>query len=82
VQRGTAGRDLRQPPFDRGVNVLVGVEEGELAFVELASDPPKPSLDCFQLPLRQELRRRQAASVRDAPGDVERVEVVVGIERR
>jgi hypothetical protein len=82
VQRGTGGRDLRQPPLDCGVYVLVGVEEGELAFVELASDPPKTSLDGCQLTLRQELRRRQATSVRDAAGDVEGVEVVIGIERR
>jgi hypothetical protein len=62
------------------VDVLVGVEEGELAFVELAPDPPKASLDGCQLPLRQKLRRRQAAGVGDAARDVEWIEVVIGIE--
>ena len=82
MERGTGRRDLRQPPLDRGVDVLVGVEERELAFVELASDPAKASLYGRQLALGQKLRRRKAASVRDAAGDVERVEVVIGLKRR
>jgi hypothetical protein len=82
MQRCTGGRDLGQPPLDRGVDVLVGVGEREFAFVELASDPPKTSLDGCQLSLRNKLRRRQAASVGDAAGDVERIEVVIGLERR
>jgi len=64
------------------VDVLVGIEEGELAFVELAPDSAQTSLDGCDLSCREKLCRRQAASVRDAAGDVERVEVVIGIERR
>jgi hypothetical protein len=82
VQGSAGGRDLRQPPLDCGVDVLIGFEEGELAFVELAPDPPQASLDRCQLPCREKLRRRQAASVRDAARDVERIKVVVDIERR
>jgi hypothetical protein len=82
VQCRACRRDLGEPPLDSGVDVLVGVEEGELAFVELTLDSSQPSLDGGELRRRKKLRRRQTTSVRDAPGDVEGVELEIRIERR
>jgi hypothetical protein len=82
VQCGAGGRDLGQPPLDGGVNVLIGIDEGELASVELAPDPAKPAFDGGQLGRGYESGLREAARVGDAPADVERVELEIGVERR
>ena len=82
VQRGACRRELRQPALDCRVDVLVGVAELELTFVELALDPAQTALDRRQLRFRQKARRGQPARVGDAPGDVERIELEVDLERR
>ena len=81
--QGSAGRrDFGQPPLDGRVDVLVGLFEIELTGVELAPDPPETSLDRGQLRFGQKAGRGQPARVRDAPGDVERIELEVDLERR
>lgn len=82
MQGGAAWRELGQPPFDRGVNVFVCVFEIELARVELALDPAQSPLDGGELRSGEQSSRGQPASVRDAPGDVERIELEVDLERR
>jgi len=82
VQGGAGRRELGQPPFNRGVNVFVGVFEIELARVELALDPAQSPLDGGELRSGQQSRSGQATSVRNAPGDVERIELEVDLERR
>jgi hypothetical protein len=82
MQRGPSRSDLCQPSLDRGVNVLVGVEERERAFIELTLDPPQSSLDCGQLIRGQEFRASEGAGVREASGDVEWIELEIGVERR
>lgn len=82
MQRGTGRRDLGQPPLDRGVNVLVGIDECEGARIELFVDPPEPSLDGGQLRGRDDAGRREPSRVRDAAGDVKGVQLVVGVEGR
>lgn len=64
------------------MNVFVGVEELELACVELSLDPPKTTLDGRQLRGRKEFRGSETACVREAPGDVEGVQLEISVERR
>ena len=81
VQRGTGRRELRQATFDGGVDVLVGVLKLELAAVELALDPSESTFDRGQLALRDDPGRRKAMGVREAAGDVVRIELEVDCER-
>jgi len=71
VQGCAGGGDFGEPSLDRGVNVFVRVFEIEGSRVELAPDPTQAALDRSQLGLRKEARRRQAARVRNAAGNVE-----------
>ena len=82
MQGGASGSDLGQPPFDRGVDVLVGLAELELAPVQLALDAAKAALDQSETCLRQKACRGKPARVRDAAGDVKRVQLEIGLERR
>ena len=82
MQRRARRRDLGYSPLDRRVDVLIRVEEDELARLQLALDSSKRPLDGGQLRFRQESRRRQATAVRDAPGNVERVKLEIHLERR
>jgi hypothetical protein len=49
MQGGPSWRDLREPPLDRRVDVLVGVEERERAGIKLFADAAQSSLDGGQL---------------------------------
>jgi hypothetical protein len=82
VQSRAGRRELRQTSLDGSVDVFVGVLEIELTRIELALDPPQAALDRNQLRFRQQAGRGQPARVGDAPGDVERVELEVDLERR
>ena len=82
VQGGARRRDLGQSPFDGGVDVLIGVEEYELAGIELALDAAQTSLDGGQLRRRQEPGGCEPARVGDAPGDVVRIELEIHLQRR
>jgi hypothetical protein len=64
------------------VDVFVGVFEIELARVELALDAPEAALDRGQLRPGKKARCGQPASVGDAAGNVERIELEVDLERR
>ena len=77
MQGGARGRELGETSFDRGVDVLVGRSELELARVQLALDLAKSALDRGQLRLRHHARGGKAAGVRDATRDVIRVKLVV-----
>jgi len=63
------------------VYVFVGLFEIELTRVELAFDAAQAALDRGQLRLGQKARGGQATRVRDAPGDVKRVELEVDLQR-
>jgi hypothetical protein len=82
MQRGTGGGDLGEPPLDRGVDVLIGVEELERAGIELFADASQATLDRLQLCGRDDARGSEAARMRDAARDVEGVQLEVGIQRR
>jgi hypothetical protein len=82
VQGGTGRRDLGQPPLDRGVNVLVGIEECEGAGIELFVDAPQTSPDRCQLRGGDDSGGSQPSCVGDATGDVKGVELVIGVEGR
>jgi hypothetical protein len=82
VQRGTGRGDLGQAPFDCGVDVLVGLAELELALVQLALDAAKAAFDQREARPGQETRREQAARVRDAAGDVKRVQLEIRLQGR
>ena len=82
VQRGSGGIDLRQTALDRGVDVLVAVEKLERPVIELSLHLPKTPLDGAQLRGLEDPCRGEAARVRDAAGDVERVQLEVDAERR
>jgi hypothetical protein len=82
VQRGSGGCDLGQPPFDGGVNVLIGVEEREGAGIELLADAAKATLDRGQLRGGEDAGGSEPARMRDAAGDVKEVQLVVGVEGR
>jgi hypothetical protein len=55
------------------VDVLVGVDEHELVFIELAFDTAEPSLDRGQLRRGEQLGGGEAARVSDAAGDIKGV---------
>jgi hypothetical protein len=82
VQSGACGRDLGQPALDRGVDVLVGLAELELAFVQLTLDAAKAALDQREARPGQKTRGGKAARVRDAAGDVKRIELEISLQRR
>ena len=82
MQCGARGRELGQPALDCSVDVFVRVFEIEFTRVELALDPPQAALDRCQLRFGNKARRGQPASVGDAAGDVERIELEVDLERR
>ena len=82
MQRGAGRRELRQPPLDGRVDVFVRLFEIELTGVELALDLAQAALDGGELRSGQQARRGQPARVRDASGDVERVELEVDLQRR
>ena len=69
------------PALDRGVDVLVRVEEIQVARVDLAPDPPEATLDRGQLRCGQDAGCGQAARVGEAARDVKRVELEIGLER-
>ena len=73
---------LGEPALDGGVDVLVGRSELEIAGVELALDPSQAALDGGQLRRRQQPRGLEPTCMRDAPSDVVRIELVIGLERR
>ena len=81
MESGAGGSELGQPALDGGVDVLVGFAELELAAVELALDAAEAALDGCELRLRDDAGRGQAARVRDAAGDVERVQLEISLER-
>ena len=82
VQCGTSRSNLGQPPLDRRVDVLVRVEKRKLAGLKLFVDAAQSSLDGCQLCGRDDAGRGEPARVRDAAGDVKRVELEIRIERR
>jgi len=82
VQRGSGKCDLGQPPLDRGVNVLVGIEECKGAGIELFVDAPQASRDRCQLRRGDDPGGSQPSCVGDAAGDVKGVKLVVGVEGR
>src|SRR5216684_435852 len=82
MQRGTGRGDLGQAPFDCRMDVLVGLAELELALVQLALDTAKSAFDQREARPGKETRREQAARVRDAAGDVKRVQLEIRLQRR
>jgi hypothetical protein len=64
------------------VDVLVGLAELELALVQLALDAAKAAFDQREARPGQETRREQAARVRDAAGDVKRVQLEIRLQGR
>ena len=81
MERGACRRDLRKPPLDSRVDVLIRVDEGERAGIELPFDASQPSLDGSQLRRGNDSRARKAARMGDAAGDVEGIELEVRLER-
>ena len=81
MKRRAGGRYLGQAPLDRGVNVLVGLAELELAVVELALYPAKAALDRGQSRLRDKACLGQPTRVREAAGDVERIKLEIRLQR-
>jgi hypothetical protein len=82
VQGGTGRRYLRQPPLDRRVDVLIGVEKIEGAGIKLFAHPPQTSLDGGQLRGGDDSGGSQPSCVGDAAGDVKGVQLVIGVEGR
>ena len=82
MQGGPCWGELGEPALDGGVDVFVCLFEIELTRVELALDPPQAALDGGQLGPGQEACRGEAACVSDAPGDVERIQLEVDLQRR
>jgi len=74
--------ELGQAALDRRVYVLVRVPELERAAVELALDLTKTALDCGESRFRQQACPCQRAGMGAAAGDVDRVELEVGFQRR
>jgi hypothetical protein len=81
VQRGAGRRDLGEPALDRGVDVLVGIDESKGSRVQLLADTAQPSLDGGQLPGGDDPGGSKPARVRDAARDVKGIKLVVGVER-
>jgi len=82
VKGGAGGGDLGQAPFDRRMDVLIRFAEFELAAVELALDAAQAALDRRELRPRQKAGLGQPPRMRDAAGDVERIELEVRFQRR
>jgi hypothetical protein len=82
MQRGSGRGDLGQAPLDRRVDVLVRVEERERSRIELPADPAQASLDGGQLRGRDDPGGAEATRVSEAAGDVEWVELIVGVKGR
>jgi hypothetical protein len=81
VQRRACWRDLGQPSLDRGVDVLVRVGQLELAVLQLTRDAAKATFDGRQLRTSDDSGGGKPARVRDAAGDVVRVELEVDLQR-
>jgi hypothetical protein len=81
VQRRACRRDLGQPPLNRGVDVLVRVGQLELAVLQLTLDAAKATFDGRQLRTGDDSGGGKPARVRDAAGDVVRVELEVDLQR-
>jgi hypothetical protein len=64
------------------VDVLVGLAELELAVVQLALDAAKATLDQREARPGQKARREKPARMRNAAGDIERVQLEVRLQRR
>src|SRR5437763_1874767 len=69
--------ELRQPPLDRHVDVLVGAKKAEAAGVELAAHAREPALEAGALAPGEKPRAHQRARMSHAAGDVVRVEAAV-----
>lgn len=82
MQGGTGRRELGEAALDRRMNVFIGVAEFELAVIQLPLDAAKPAFDGGESGTGQKARLGQPAGVGDAPGDVKRVELEIGLERR
>ena len=81
VQRGACRRDFGEAALDGGVNVLVGVEEGEGSGVELLAGTAQPAFDGRQLPGGDDPGGSKASSVGEAAGNVKGIQLVIGVER-
>ena len=81
VQRGPRRCELRKPALDRRVDVFVSFVEFELTLIQLAFDAAEASLYRRQSRPGQQSRGRQAARVRDAAGDVKRVQLEIRLQR-
>ena len=68
----TAPDDLRQPPLDRHVDVLVAVGDCERSVPELGLDLPEPGQQLIALGLGDDSARRQHRGVRAGLRDVVR----------
>jgi hypothetical protein len=73
VQRSPGRRDFREPAFDGGMDVLIGVLEFELVRVELALHAAEATLDRREPAFGKKARRSQPARVSEAGGDGKRV---------
>ena len=82
MQSGAGGGDLGQPALDRGVDVLVGLAELELTFVQLALDAAKAALDQREARPGEKTRGGKPTRVGDAAGDVERIQLEISLQRR
>jgi hypothetical protein len=63
------------------VDVFVGLAELEIALVQLALDTAKAALDLREARPGKQTRREKAARVRDAAGDVKRVQLEIRLQR-
>ena len=81
MQSSAGGSQLGQPALDGGVDVLVGLAKLELFTIQLLLDAAKAPLDRGELRLRDDARRGEATRVREAAGDVEWVQLEVGLQR-
>jgi hypothetical protein len=63
------------------VDVLVGVAEFEVALIQLAFDAAQTTLDRNEARPGQKARGGQAPRVRDAAGDVKRIELEIRLQR-
>ena len=81
VESRTRWCDLRQSPFDGRMYVLVRLQERKRVRIELALDAAQPSFNGGQLLCRQEARGGEPSGMRDAAGDVVRIELEVDLQR-
>ena len=82
VKRSPGRCDLSQPTLHGGVDVLVGLVKGEGAGFELGANLSQTALDGSELAAADDAGGSKPAGVREAAGDVEPIEVEVGLERR